>query len=157
MNPEAVIGIRRAEPDETELLAGLVDITAASFDLPHWRRQSAVPGSFTYVMEQKSIFGFVSAGSAELLDESIGEVFGLWLNPEFRRQGLGRKLLVRGLSVLKRRGNTIAHVYLTPDNRPAELLLASLDFLQMNQTRQLNQGDTSISQIGYQLDLKDYF
>ncbi len=139
------------------ILANLVDAGAAGFNLDHWHRQSQIAGSFTYVMEQEDIFGFVSAGSAEIPDKSVGEILGLWLNAEFRRQGLGRKLLVRGLSVLKRRKFKIAHIYLNPDADAARGLLIGLDFHEMEQSRQINQGDTSILQAGYQLDLKDYF
>lgn len=129
----------------------------SGFDITHWQRQRGAKGSFTYVAEQESIFGFASIGSAGLPDEGIGEVFGLWIDPAYRRQRWGRKLLVRGLTGLKRTGCHAAHTYVNPKQRSIESLLLDLDFVRLLEPRLVNQGGDSLSQSGFALDLKDYF
>ena len=157
MKQTDVTGIRRAENDELDLVRQLIDQKRPGFDLAHWRRQSALLGSFTYLVEQQNVFGFVSAGSAELPDSTVGEILGLWISPEFRRSNWGRKLLVSGLSVLKRRNFETAHVYLNPDSQPAKGLIRTLGFEPLEHGRWVNDADESIQQEGFQLSLTDYF
>ena len=133
-----------------------MDQVDVPFDVDHWRRQSQAAGSFTYVMERGGIVGFVSAGSAELGDEAIGEIFGLWLAPEIRRQGWGRKLLVRGISVLKRRNFTQGLCYLN-EHAVAIKLVEGLGFEASRYERVSNQHSLTTRQVGYLLDLSEYF
>ncbi len=151
-----VVGIRRASLEELAGIYTEVSQHPVPFDVDHWQRQSLVTGSFTYLLELDDIFGFVSAGSAELPDESIGEIYGLWIAPTFRRQGWGRKLLVRGISVLKRRNFSQGLCYLSEDVA-AEKLLQGLGFELTPSERVSNSNAQSVRQFGYQLDLSDYF
>lgn len=151
-----VVSIRRASPEELARLHLEIEQATVPFDVDHWRRQSQVAGSFTYVMALDHIVGFVSAGSAELPDESIGEIFALWLAPEIRRQGWGRKLLVRGISVLKRRDFSRGLCFLSEEPNAIKLI-EGLGFEVSKYERVSHKNSPIARQVGYLLDLTDYF
>ena len=160
MNHSQVTGVRAAESSDAPQLLTMVEASAESFafDKETWQRRLTEPGTHTYVVELEQIFGFASAGSAELAEgEGTGEVLGLWIAPEFRRQGWGRKLLVRALGFLKRRGFAFAQVYVEPDSPAIVALLIGLDFKPILATREVNHAQATPVQRGYQVDLKNYF
>lgn len=157
MNHVDVVGIRRMADGESKDLSALVDAELQPFDVAYWQRQLLMPGNFTYVIEQKSIFGFVSAGSADLPNPRIGELLGLYVDPSKRRQGWGRKLLVRGLSVLKLREFESACVYLKEEARGARALLTELGFVATALEKTSFIDGQEVIQTGYQTDLADYF
>ena len=155
MSHSAVTGIRAGEAADVPNLVSLVDSELPGFDLQNWQRRLIVPDTYTYLVERESVFGFVTAGKSELLD--TGEVLGLWVSPPFRRHGWGRKLLVRSLGFLKRRGFTVAQAFVDEGVVSATLLLRGLDFVELDVTREVSRFGQVAKQKGYQLDLKDYF
>tara|TARA_R110002072_G_scaffold3830_1_gene27232 strand:+ start:4940 stop:5419 length:480 start_codon:yes stop_codon:yes gene_type:complete len=154
------VGIRRAA--EVDLLA-LIELTEAqgSPEPVYWRKQWQQrllnPEVFTYLAEDEQLFGFVSAGPAELLDKTDGEVIALFLAPKYRGLGMGKKLLVRGLSVLKRRNYNRGVVFIDEDTAALKQIIVALGFERGVGDREVNYPGGTLRQQGYALDLNDYF
>ena len=62
----------------------------------------------------------------------VGEVGVIGTRPELQRQGLGRALLLKGLSLLQARGATGAYLETMESNMPAQRLFASVGFTQLS-------------------------
>ncbi len=136
-----LVSIRRAQADDQEVLRKLYDV---EIDL------SASGKFFTYLAEDTEPFGFVSAGE--------GEIIALYIKPEYRRKGMGSKLLVRGLSILKLRGFESALCWLAEGDTPALEILLSLKFKADGSERLTNTRDGATrTEKGYRLGLSEYF
>jgi GNAT superfamily N-acetyltransferase len=61
-------------------------------------------------------------------ERPVGEVGVIGTRPELRRQGLGRALLLTGLSLLQERGATSAFLETSESNVPAQSLFTSVGF-----------------------------
>ncbi|MEX0942338.1 MAG: GNAT family N-acetyltransferase [Pseudomonadales bacterium] len=112
-----------------------------------------------YLAEDDEPFGFVCAG-APLLDPGTGgagEIVGWYVRPGYQGHGMGKKLLVRGLSVLKRREFETAIIWLPDGAERARLILEQLSFKPLNVSRTSNQGGISMVETGYRVSLDDYF
>ena len=162
MNAEQV-GIRRAvssDTDELELVRGCARDQAAGLwpQSVSMKERIALEGVFTYLAEDEEIFGFVSVGAAsDLFDSSYGEVLEWYLLPRRWRTGLGRKMMVHGLSVLKRRQYDFATIWLPPDAVPAISVIDALGFEYAEMEREDNVEDGICLQKAYVKDLADYF
>ena len=119
------VGIRRAELQDVESLSQLTSELCVS-----WWDMFASPEIFSYLAEDNEPFGAVSvsAASDSRLDNA-GEVLVWYLHPKFRQVGLGRKLLVHGLSVLKRRDFEIARIWIPETADDALKVLYGLHFI----------------------------
>jgi ribosomal protein S18 acetylase RimI-like enzyme len=62
----------------------------------------------------------------------VGEVGVIGTRPELQRQGLGRALLLTGLSLLQARAATGAYLETSESNMPARRLFASVGFTQLS-------------------------
>ena len=136
-----LVSIRRAQAGDQHALNQLYNV---EIDL------SAVGTYFTYLAEDTEPFGFVTAGE--------GEILALYIKPEYRGKGMGRKLLVRGLSILKIRGFESALLWI-PQGAASVLSIArSLKFKADGSERYTNaiDGSTQFEQ-GYRLSLSEYF
>lgn len=152
------VAIRRAYATDFPRLIELAGEEILGFDAQHWQQRLPAPGVFTYLAEDEEIFGFVTVGRSILLADSVGEVFGLYLEAGHRRDGMGKKLLVRGLGLLKRRGFSEAIVFIADSEpEPARLLLQGLGFTAGAGSREINHRGQTVSQIGYQLALDRFF
>lgn len=164
------VGIRRAlEPDFealTYLMRDRADTQGShthlqSHSQSHWQAEwqdrIRSPEVFTYLVEDEEVFGFVTAGPSLLLEDQDGELLGLYLKPDHRGAGMGKKLLVRGLSVLKRRNFTRAVVFVENQDVVMMGVLTSLGFDTGIGEREINHSGGTILQVGLGLDLKDYF
>ena len=76
--------------------------------------------------EDHAIFGAVYAN---VMNDHVGFVFGLYVRPQARRQGLGRRLMLEAAEVLRAEGKT--HIVLNVDtpNVGAQALYERLGFL----------------------------
>ncbi|MFT4799127.1 MAG: GNAT superfamily N-acetyltransferase [Candidatus Azotimanducaceae bacterium] len=161
------VGIRRADRAD---YAALIQLSAELLPKPHWysqwRERLLVSDVFTYLAEDETIFGFVTAGPSLLLAADVGEVCGLFLSSDHRGSGMGKKLLVRGLSVLKRRGFDCAVIFVNSvssgSSGGAERdiltpMLEGLGFVADVGERELNNKGVTIHQTGHSLNLRDYF
>lgn len=153
------VSIRRALPSDTDALVQLEmdarDNTRGWSEAVDWSSVFEENGAFTYLAEDVAPFGVITVGSpreAQYRDTDTGEVLAWYLHPKYWQQGLGRKLLVHGLSVIKRRHCEQALIWIPELADKADASLRSLNFEPVHQ-RPL--GDTNL--IGYQLDLRDYF
>ena len=154
MSTERSFLIRRAEQSDTAALALLLLDESYPIDLKVMGdAEKSVGEQFTYLIGDTKPFGFVSAGRSGLGESSLGQIAALYLAQEYRYQGIGRKLLVRGLSVLKLRNFDSAHIW-----ADAEIAcpFASLGFEPDGSRRAVN-GKNIFHQIGYRLSLGAYF
>lgn len=156
------VAIRRGEPADEGSLARIV--RAAGDDFRHRQQGIALmlasPDHFIYLAETDEPFGFVGAGQGDgaLIGPDAGEIMTLFLLPAYREHGMGKKLLVRGLSVLKRRGFAVAMAWIPAHSLPARATFESLAFERDHSLqREINSGHRTLTEYGYRLDLGDYF
>jgi ribosomal protein S18 acetylase RimI-like enzyme len=157
------VAIRRAETVDVESIGRVAsevgasggiesDLVAGLFD---------DPAVFTYLAEVDDTFGFVTAGhpmDADVYDKGVGEIIGLAVLPRFRCFGIGSKLLVHGLTVLKLRGYLRAAAWL-PDAEPrSRELFERLRFTSTGMSRAVNHpSGRTIEQSSFEVGLDDYF
>ncbi len=118
---------------------------------------------FTYVCEDEAAFGFVTSGEpleSFFCDGATGEIRGLYVLPGYQGNGYGRKLLVHGLTVLKRLGFDRAILWI-PDfaDRAIRVAIKS-GFTRLDVSRTTNQVSSTLAVLDescYSLDLTDYF
>ena len=75
------------------------------------------------------IDGFCWTKIHEEADELLGEIYVLGVDPAMRARGLGRSLLIAGLTYLADRSIHNAMLYVDADNGPAVALYSSLGFV----------------------------
>lgn len=153
------VAIRRGEPSDHTALRGIIESA-------HAIRSHRIDGlpvllggtdHFVYLAETARPFGFVGAGAGEgdFIGDDVGEVMALFIHPDFQGYGMGRKLLVRGLSVLKRRGFGRALAFV-PDG--AEETFEAVGFeLASGLSRQINIGTKTVTERGLLVDLDAFF
>ncbi len=118
----------------------------------------AEKGVFTYLAEDEDIFGFVSVGAAsDVFDTRHGEVLEWYLLPRRWRTGLGRKMMVHGLSVLKRRQYDVATIWLPSGAGLAFKVIDALGFEFADMEKEDNVEGNVFQQRAYVKDLTDYF
>jgi len=156
------VGIRRAESRDRAALAAV--LASCGFDAGD--RATELPGlleseaHFVYLAEDESPFGFVAAGRHEggLLEPTAGEILGLYLATSHQGFGMGRKLLVRGLSVLKRRGFESAFAWLPADSERAITVFEEVSFERSpGLVREINVAGTARTEYGYRIGLEAFF
>ena len=144
----AHIGIRRAEATDTDNLSNLTSELALD-----WPAMFAASGVYSYLAEGDEPFGVVSVAPASQAQvDGAGEVVAWYLHPEFRGAGLGKKLLVHGLSVLKRRDFDVALIWV-PET--ADEALEVLDGLRFVPDEVKPIGDVNL--LLFTRNLDDYF
>ncbi len=116
-------------------------------------------GIFSYLAEDTRPFGFVTVGqpAESIFEAGTGEVLGLYVQQDYQRQGVGKKLLVHGISVLKRRRCERVVIWLPEEAEGAGALLNSSGFEANGMTRERNEDGTTERSSCYQLDITDYF
>ena len=125
-----------------------------------WETRLAESGTFTYLCEDSSPFGFVtSADPVEeyFRDGETGEILGLCLHPDYWGSGYGKKLLVHGITVLKRRGFEQAIMWIPDFAEHAIAVSESLQFKQIEGSRVSNHQQGDLLENCYRLDLSGYF
>ena len=163
MNGRALkmVAVRRATSDDLEALVQLQGNAEIRFPSDGWLPMLRSTEFFTDLAEDMQLFGFVTVGPSKLAGlagESCGEVMGLYIKPDYRRHGMGKRLLVRGLTVLKRRGFDSARIWLSPAVSPAVKLVRTLDFKTDGTERYSNEpGRSTRFEVAYELSLTDYF
>ena len=152
------IGIRRAVTEDVSDIANVERASIAAlegFDLKDWPALIAAPGTFSYLAEQSHPFGVVCVGAPHdkaFEDGETGEVLAWHLDPAFWGQGLGRKLLVHGLTVIKRRAFERALIWIPETATKAIQTVSDLQF-----DVQFNREAEGISHLMFTRSLEDYF
>lgn len=177
--PGLTVGIRRATRNDVAELnhvrAMAIGNGVAGKDL---RTRIDAANVFTYLAEEDTPFGFVTVGAsevltqpaealvqpaealtqpAEALDNVTGEILEWYLRPEFWHRGFGAKLLVHGLSVLKRRMYEQAIIWLPEKADRAEAITLRLGFEHYGAEKILNDETGSHSAHALVKDLSEYF
>ncbi|MDE0759017.1 MAG: GNAT family N-acetyltransferase [Pseudomonadales bacterium] len=162
---QEVVGIRRARPEDVGHLTALqhaaqISVEVGWQEVAPWHSWLTDTGVFTYVAEREELLGVVVAGpvgESVLQDGQTGEIIAWFLHPEAWCQKLGRKLLVHGVSVLKRCLFNRAVIWIPDKARRAESIAVSLKFNVTGMERIRNLASGSVNEICYQLDLDGYF
>lgn len=131
-----------------------------SFSSEKWRALFNDSELFTYLAEDDQPFGFVTAGvplEEFYVDGKHGELIALNILPTHWHHGYGKKLLVHGISVLKRRSFERAIVWLARENARALGIIVRLGFSPNGAARITNRGDSSYQEYCYELELGEYF
>jgi ribosomal protein S18 acetylase RimI-like enzyme len=153
------VGIRRALAIDAGALNRIRSETSGLFtparDL---ERHLAEPDIYTYLAEDDAPFGFVTVGPVtDLEQDGLGEVREWFVSPTYQQHGYGRKLLVHGLTVLKRRMCDSALIWLPVETtRPLDVVLKH-GFKAYPAERVVNVGELSRTEQAYLKDLGDYF
>lgn len=157
------VGIRRAAAADIESLE-LVRRLSREKVGDQWpfavamSERLAAEGVFTYLAEDREPFGFVSVGdSGDVFERGCGEVLEWYLHPRRWRAGFGQKMIVHGLSVLKRRQYESAVIWLPGGAVSAELVIAGLGFEAAGVQKEDNQQGNSYVQEAFIKDLDDFF
>src|SRR4029077_14689100 len=75
-------------------------------------------------------------------DSTKGQVFSMWVDPEFRRRGVGRALVLAALDWLNDRGALIAELGVNENNVEAIALYAGLGFAFTGDSEPLRAGSS---------------
>jgi len=153
------VGIRRALAADAGALNQIRSKTPGPFAPTRGlERHLAEPGVYTYLAEDEAPFGFVTVGPATDLEHAgLGEVREWFVSATYQQCGYGRKLLVHGLTVLKRRMCDSALIWLPVEaTRPLDVLLKH-GFKAYPAQRCVNVDQLSSAEQAYIRDLGDYF
>ena len=153
------VGIRRAVATDAGALNRIRTETSGPFAATRdLERHLAEPGIYTYLAEDETPFGFVTVGPAtDLEQDSLGEIREWFVSPACQAHGYGRKLLVHGLTVLKRRMCDSALIWLPAGTtRPLDIVLKQ-GFNAYPAERIVNVGELIMTEQAYLKDLGEYF
>lgn len=127
--------IRAARPED---LPALVALEAASFSDPWSARMLAAeiedPSSLVLVAEDEAA-GPVAGYAAFRRAADEAELLSVAVAPGVRRRGLGRRLVVAGLTRMREDGARTCYLEVRPANRPARALYRSLGFREVGRRR----------------------
>jgi len=122
-------------------------------------RQSLANGAEeTYVAEHDvQVVGFLTLGDCRDADgdvQTVGEIWGIYLLPEFWRKGIGRFLCEQAEAMLVSRGRSSAMLWVLEANGQAKRFYEAMGFEADGATKQVNLG-APIKAIRYHKKLKD--
>lgn len=152
----SAISIRRALAADVTALETVREASWPMIDGVPLLQHLEASGTFTYLAEDDSPFGFVTVGSCEtgLAD---GEILEWFLLQSHQERTLGRRLLVHGLSVLKRRLCENAFIWVPVEATRAREVLLRQEFEDSGACRERNTSTGVISETGFRKDLSDFF
>ena len=157
--PVKQVGIRRAVAADAAALNQVRSETPGSFSPTRvLERHLVEPAVYTYLAEDEVPFGFVTVGPATDLEQAgLGEIREWFVSANYQQRGYGRKLLVHGLTVLKRRMCDSALIWLPLEvTRPMDVLLQH-GFIAYPAQRLVNVGEQASTEQAYLKDLGDHF
>jgi len=157
--PVKPVGIRRALAADAGALNRIRSKAPGPFAPTRaLERHLVEPAVYTYLAEDEVPFGFVTIGPATDLEQGgLGEIREWFVSATYQQRGYGRKLLVHGLTVLKRRMCDSALIWLPVEvTRPRDVLLQH-GFKSYPAQRLVNVDEQSITEQAYLKDLGDYF
>ena len=149
------VGIRRAVPADAAALQELLDgcVGGSMDDVGRWL---SAPDVYTYLSEVDHPFGTVTVGPHELDDRS-GEVLAWVVAPGYQARGYGRKLLVHGMTVLKRRQYEKAAIWISVEAERAAVIGGQLGFEVVGAEKVINVSGGSRVFLLYEADLAQFF
>ncbi len=155
------VSIRRAEADDYDLLSEVYLQSMAGGPVARdWPSIFGQADVFTYLAEEKEPFAFITAGTSQeeyFRDEKHGELIGVHVLPSHQCHGYGRKLLIHGISVLKRRQYETAIAWV-PSNNPSALgIFEAVGFRKNGASRELNFNAASVSECCLEINIQKFF
>lgn len=137
--------------------AEYLDALSPQEDAHRWQEALAhpAPGRFVLVAETRGeIVGFAAAGPERTGDEEYrGEVYAIYVLPEYQQQGIGKQLMGMCAQELSRRGINTLLVWVLEAN-PARRFYERLGG-QLVRSNEINIGGARLPQVGYGwLDLR---
>jgi hypothetical protein len=158
------VAIRRAEREDLAALEAVhlaaISGTSVSAARPvDWQGYLSSSRHFIYLAEDERPFGFVCAGEPDtaLSSEHQGEILAWYMMPTHWHHGMGRKLLVRGLSVLKRRHFDSAFMWMADNADRAREVALSIGFEPLEAKRTSNLPGGELSETAYHKSLGEFF
>lgn len=95
----------------------------------------------TYIVEiGKTAVGFLTLGASrdtDLDSSEAGEIWGIYIQPDFWRKGFGRQLCEQGQKLLASRGFTVAVLWVLEANEPAKRFYEAMGFVADGAAKQL--------------------
>jgi ribosomal protein S18 acetylase RimI-like enzyme len=83
-----------------------------------------------------------------------GEIYSLFLHPDFWRQGLGKKLCLKSLSKLKQDGFTEVMLWVLEDNEPAQAFYKAIGFIETTHRKnKLIYSSINVCEVQYHIKL----
>lgn len=105
----------------------------SAFDDDTWRSRlltfAGRPGVVMVDEINDDIVGLVGVGETERPEIAI--VWGMWVDPSHRRQGVARRLLVAAIEWARNRQHRAAELGVYDGNDPAHLLYVSVGFVEI--------------------------
>lgn len=117
----------------TSLATALADLHARCFTTPRPWSAAEIAGLMLDPLNFTLIEGEAAAPTGFLIGRTIAdeaELLTVAVAPEARREGLGRKLLLRFEDAARARGAATAFLEVAADNAPAQALYATRGFAQ---------------------------
>ena len=112
----------------------------------------------TYVAELKcQILGFLTIGDCRDPDadhKATGEIWGIYLSPDYWRMGIGGFLSDQGESMLVSRGRSVATLWVLEGNHQAKRFYEAVGFKTDGATKEVNLG-TRLKAVRYRKKLND--
>lgn len=168
------MNFRRATPDDAHELAkvhvaslnkayrGIVsDSHLRDFTVERrterFRESLATRSEETYVAEQDGdVLGFLTLGKCRDQDvsrESAGEIWGIYLAPQYWRKGTGRLLSQQAETILASRGHSEVTLWVLEGNKQARKFYEAMGFRTDGATKEVNLG-ALIPAVRYRKKLK---
>ncbi|MFC1525913.1 GNAT family N-acetyltransferase [Candidatus Latescibacterota bacterium] len=121
-------------------------------------RQSLASGAEqTYVAEcDGQVVGFLTVGDcrdADVDTQTTGEIWGIYLSPDYWRKGIGTSLSRYGEGLLRSRGRAVATLWVLEANDQARRFYEAMGFAPDGVTRQVDLG-SPLTAIRYRKDLR---
>ena len=155
------MNIRRAQENDAPLLAkvhvdswqaayrGLVPDSSLQGFTYQWReeyfRQSlATNAEETYLVEvDEEVVGFLTLGAARDPDLDVsrtGEIWGIYISPDYWRKGVGKRLVEEAERILKSRGYENAVLWVLEGNQQARWFCKAMGFSLDGESKSVNLG-----------------
>ena len=124
----------------------------------NWIRniENPSPKSHTFIAEMNGeIVGFVGLGANREKDlENEGEIYAIYVNPQFQGRGAGAVLMQTGLETLRSEGFAEAVLWVLARNLPARAWYESNGWRSEGKTKFDQRGDLVLEEIEYRIELK---
>jgi ribosomal protein S18 acetylase RimI-like enzyme len=123
-----------------------------------WREEMAetAPDMRPWVAEANGrTVGFVSSGISRDLDAEpgTGEVYAIFVEPEYWRLGIGRHLIEHACRDLRRRGFLFATLWVPEDSLPVQWFYQAMGWEPDGSTRTENLGTAEIRELRFRREL----
>ncbi len=119
-----------------------------------WRKILSDPkgkGTTLVVCLEEKVLGWAAVGPCrdEDLGETVGELWGIYVHPSVQRQGLGKALLQKGFSLLRRKGFKKATLWVLESNAAGRAFYESQGWKVEGKTKSEKRENFTLDEIRY--------